>query len=390
MKLPLEWTEQDILNLIANGVGEDLNIEYKRCDALKRSEPSKKEISKDVSSFANSSGGTIVYGVTDDKHLPTAIDVGYDPRGEITKEWLENVITSTIRPRIDGFRINPVALTSTYPGRVLYVVHIPQSKRPHQANDHRFYKRFNFKAEPMEEYEIWDIARRNEAPDLSVTFKLAEPGPVLVPHGEYINIDQGEHGWTVSLYLPISNDSEDAAFYIDIRILLDPRLKVISGGETKSLGQTQLIGSVPMQVRSANWAIPGKMPVWSGSNFAIGPINVSLPHMTPDNFLLGWELRSPKMKLKQGLAHLRCNGVGVEQSRSIPHQPNNLLPTARDILRANSPKSNETSLRHPRRRRALIRYKLRESSPTSYQAGYMEKKQEMRHASRESNRCIRP
>src|SRR5215472_5494980 len=101
MTQPWEWTERDILDLIKNEVHEDLNLEYKQCGSLSRADEKKKiEISKDVSSFANANGGTIVYGVIEkDKHIPTAIDEGYDPRGEITKEWLENIITSTIRPR---------------------------------------------------------------------------------------------------------------------------------------------------------------------------------------------------------------------------------------------------------------------------------------------------
>jgi hypothetical protein len=306
MKPPCEWTEQDILDLIANGVAEDLNLEYKRCDGLKRNEHSKKEISKDVSSFANSAGGTIVYGVIDDKHVPTAIDEGYDPRGEITKEWLENVITSTIHRRIDSIRIKPVALTSTQPGRVLYVVHIPQSNRPHQAIDHRFYKRFNFKAEPMEEYEIWDVARRNEGPDLGLTLHLWKPG--LIPHGEYIELDQ--HAPKCALYLPITNTSDEPAFYIDIRIPLDARLSVPDAAGFTHIGSF-VIGTIPMKLYQTPWSVPSRMPVWNGIDYGIGPMTVLLPSMDVENYLLAWQLRSPKMKLKEGFAHLRCNGVGV-------------------------------------------------------------------------------
>ena len=216
------------------------------------------------------------------------------------------MITSTIRPRIDGVRINPVALTSTHPGRVLYVVYIPQSKRPHQANDHRFYKRFNFKAAPMEEYEIWDVARRNEAPDLNLTFNLWKPG--LVPHGEYIDVDQP--GGKARLFSLLNNTSDEPAFYIDIRILLDPRFNVPDAAGLTHIGN-RLIGAILMNVYQSPWSVPSRMPVWNGSDYGIGPITVSLPSMDVENYMLAWQLRSPKMKLKEGLAHLRCNGVGV-------------------------------------------------------------------------------
>jgi hypothetical protein len=301
-----EWTERDILGLIATRVTENLNLEYKRCNALQRSDKNTIEISKDVSSFANSSGGTIVYGVIEDKYVPTGIDIGYNPRDDITKEWLENVITSNIKPRIDGLRINLVELTSTHPGYVLYVVHIPQTKRPHMAKDHRFYKRFNFKAEPMEEYEIWDVARRKEGPDLSLSFQILKAESILMPHGEYTDIGSDRR---VSIYMPINNDSEEPAFHIDIRIFVDVRLEVWNNAGLTG-GGTQLNGSMPMRVLYTQWSVPYQLPVWNGSDSRVGPIIVRHP-LIADNYLLAWQLRSPNMKLKEGIAHLRCNGTGI-------------------------------------------------------------------------------
>lgn len=160
------WDEADILSLITDGVLESINLDYKSSDALGKLDRQKSEISKDVSAFANAAGGTIVYGVSEDGRLPTEIDGGVDAT-DISKEWLENVINSTIQPRIDDVRINQVALTD-HQGRVLYVVEIPQSvgAGPHQARDHRYYKRFNNQSVPMEDYEVRDVMRRSIGPDL--------------------------------------------------------------------------------------------------------------------------------------------------------------------------------------------------------------------------------
>ncbi len=167
MALPREWREADILSLIDNGVKESIELDYKQCDSLQKTEGRKREIGKDVSAFANSAGGTIVYGVAEDKHVPTAIDAGYDP-ADITKEWLEHVINSHIQPRLERFYINQVELTTTRPGKVLYVVEIPQAttRAPHQASDNRYYKRFNFESVPMEDYEVRDALHRQQGPDL--------------------------------------------------------------------------------------------------------------------------------------------------------------------------------------------------------------------------------
>jgi hypothetical protein len=47
-------------------------------------------------------------------------------------------------------------------GNVAYVLDVPQAKSrgPHQGPEHKYYKRHNFKAEPMEDYEVRDLMRR--------------------------------------------------------------------------------------------------------------------------------------------------------------------------------------------------------------------------------------
>jgi hypothetical protein len=170
MKEPWEWTEEDVLSLIRNRVGESTTLEYKACDALDMTPGKKKELSKDVSAFANSAGGTIVYGVTENKDTrePEDIDVGYDPR-DISAEWLEQVINSNIERRISGIVINTVPLTTTRPSKVLYVVYIPESSlAPHMAADDRFYKRFNFQSVAMKEYEVRNLMRQEHYPSREV------------------------------------------------------------------------------------------------------------------------------------------------------------------------------------------------------------------------------
>lgn len=172
---PTEWDEADLLTLVREGVEEGPELEYKRCAALQRNDEKRKfDISKDVSALANSGGGTIVYGMIEEGNVPKGLDQGFDPI-EISKEWLEQVILGTIRPRLNDITINPVNLRTHASGRVAYVVHVPQSHTAHQASDKKYYKRFNFQATPMEDYEIRDIMNRKSHPILLPIFTRGRP-----------------------------------------------------------------------------------------------------------------------------------------------------------------------------------------------------------------------
>jgi hypothetical protein len=161
-----EWDESDLHALIAAGVQESLTLDYKSSDALQRSDGKKNEISKDVSAFANAAGGMIVYGVIEKDHLPERIDDGCDPT-VITREWLDQVIKSNIQPRLEGYRIKQIDLAN---GNAAFVVTVQQARGfgPHQANDKKYYRRFEFESVAMNDYEIRDVMNRAVTPELEI------------------------------------------------------------------------------------------------------------------------------------------------------------------------------------------------------------------------------
>lgn len=166
----------DLQNLITNQVEENLHLDYKAADALTKTEGKKKEISKDISAFANSDGGVIVYGIKEfsdplKKHLPKEIDPLN--RGNISKEWLEQVINSNIFPRIESLKITPVPLSATS-NDVVYVVIVNKSTTAHQAIDYRYYKRYNFESVPMYDFEVRDIMNRNKSPRIELYFEIEQ------------------------------------------------------------------------------------------------------------------------------------------------------------------------------------------------------------------------
>jgi hypothetical protein len=92
-------TVKDFTNLIANGVSEGRTIEYKR-ELPGASDADKREFLADVSSFANSGGGDLVFGMEEDKGVPVKV-VGFqsgDQDSEILR--LESIMNSGLDPRI--------------------------------------------------------------------------------------------------------------------------------------------------------------------------------------------------------------------------------------------------------------------------------------------------
>jgi hypothetical protein len=304
------WNESDLLQLIANAVRENVQLDYKSCGALQNTDGKKAEISKDVSALANSAGGVLIYGIIEEGHIPSRIDEGFDP-AQVTKEWLEQVINLRIQRRIEGVVINPVNLLSTHPGRVAYVVVVPQSTRaPHQASDKRFYKRFNFESVPMEEYEVRDVSRRAEVPQLSIIFGVEDMEVATVESGQAANEFR-----RINIMAFIQNESPVPAEYVAINIYIDSSVSDISNiGDFKRQNDSPLSVSgrlVPCYRLHANHSIPAKIPIFSGSLFRLLDSPMTLDVTCDGDYLVGYSLHAPYMAEVFGAVLLRVTGQGA-------------------------------------------------------------------------------
>jgi hypothetical protein len=161
------WTINKITEMIELGVEENLHLDYKSIDSLLNTDAKKMELSKDVSAFANSDGGIIIYGVKEINNKPTGFD---NKPSSVNREWIENVILSSIQNKIEDLNIIPLDYEN---GCQVFVIEIPKSDRaPHIAKDRRYYKRYNFSSVPMEHYEIEDIRNRIIAPKVIANLGL--------------------------------------------------------------------------------------------------------------------------------------------------------------------------------------------------------------------------
>jgi penicillin-binding protein-related factor A (putative recombinase) len=144
-----QWEIDDIEQLLV--LGERQLFEFKASSAITKDDSFRNESSKDVSSFANSVGGYIIYGVAEDKQKRSfSLDQGVEI-ARFTKEWLEDIVLAGVKPRLSGLAIKAIYRT---PSHALYAIKINEGTTAYQARDKKYYKRFNFKAEPMEDHEI--------------------------------------------------------------------------------------------------------------------------------------------------------------------------------------------------------------------------------------------
>jgi hypothetical protein len=171
---PSHWSIEDLEAFILSKPTEEAWIEFKDSRKLLE-DPSSKELSIDVSSFANANGGHIFYGVCEDKNNHAShVDGGIDTT-KLSLLTLEHRIRSNIRPSIPNVKVSAIRLRN---GNAVIVVSIPNSSpdAPHQAKDGRYYGRRQRQRTRLEDYEIRDIMRRRVRPRLVVDVrKFSDP-----------------------------------------------------------------------------------------------------------------------------------------------------------------------------------------------------------------------
>lgn len=122
--------ETDLRSLVEDQVAEGKNIEYK--SALpNNSDRDKKEFLADISSFSNSSGGYIFFGVSEKNGLPVDLKgiADVDTDAEILR--FENLLRDSISPRLPGVSIRAISIEGNGP---VLAMHIPKSwASPHMV-----------------------------------------------------------------------------------------------------------------------------------------------------------------------------------------------------------------------------------------------------------------
>jgi len=263
MSLPralIETTEADIRRLIADRVQEGPHLDFKRDLPTAWDGSAKHELLADVTAFANSGGGDIIYGV-DENDAAEASAVFPQVLASVDQEVrrLQDFLLNLAEPRLPGVQVHAVEVTEgTTTGHVL-VIRVPQSwAAPHRVKTNQHvYVREGLRKRPLDVPELRALFVRTESQAQRVrdfrTDRLAKvltgdtptplkAGPQLVIHAiptqaalGLVQVDPVPYSRGVS-YLPMIGQRSGVAATLNF----DGAYAVVPTRDERAAGYTQL------------------------------------------------------------------------------------------------------------------------------------------------------
>jgi len=135
----------DIEKLKDDEIDESLILDYKRQMI------DEEKLIKQINAFSNTMGGFLIFGIkeTGQGGYPEEIN-GIEPQNT---EKLEDIISGNIMPKIS---VQFHKINKPDSDKIILIIRIPEGQNQpyYDFKSKKYYKRYNFKAEPMDEHEI--------------------------------------------------------------------------------------------------------------------------------------------------------------------------------------------------------------------------------------------
>ena len=218
--MSFKWSKEMLEDIVLTKRMESNTLEFKSGEDLNnvmKSNNNNKnvEFSKDVSAMANSNGGDIIYGISEEKKNDKSVAGSFSfVERNFLIDSIEQKLNSLIIPKIDNIEIIPIDFSET---EMVVIISIPKSYTAHQAKDKRYYKRFGFSVEPMEDWEVKDIINRGLKPEVELIFSA-------VKDNNYLSINNITYG-CYDINIKVHNKGKVSANYLNCFIEIEKNLK---------------------------------------------------------------------------------------------------------------------------------------------------------------------
>ncbi len=183
-----KYTYSDITLFISNKIKQSNSLNF--CDAanlVPGNDKKEQLLSKYISAFTNSGGGTIIFGIK--KFKERAQELDSINLKDISTFWLKNLIENEISPLIENIEIYKIANIHNDEKGVI-VLNIPKStNRPHMASDNRYYFRIGNKTELMPEQFVRETYNLASVSNMEFVGVVNTQGVPTLENGKVLNLN---------------------------------------------------------------------------------------------------------------------------------------------------------------------------------------------------------
>jgi len=140
-----------------------------------------------ISAFANSNGGTVIFGIKTERGRAFEIDlVNFK---NVSSFWLKTLLENEISPIIENLDVYEVADNNNVESGFI-VVKIPKSPhRPHMASDNRFYQRVGNKTEMMQEQRVRELYNLASVSEMEFVGIINTQGVPTLENSRIVNMN---------------------------------------------------------------------------------------------------------------------------------------------------------------------------------------------------------